>query len=599
MAKNNADRVRYQHRPLKDHDSTRILHLQPGGFADDIHVRLTEIRLSEKPSFEALSYVWGSPTPTDPISCHGEELLVTSNCIAAMRQLRHKYRTRVLWIDAICIDQNSKNERNHQVRLMGEIYSTAKRVIIWLGEWTTESDFLMSFMKNYYRIWKYLPALRKILLLNHIKKLHTAETCAEFEDSLSDPGSFNPICDRPWFSRKWTIQEYVLSSEAFFQCGGKVLQASQLFSAFQDIMKRNYSYFNRDTYISSSFAAYTNVFNGLRQAIQHGDRVNEFSLFQILDLARQQIATEPRDAVFALYGILQRINPDITPPDYSKSVEQIYTEVAKMVIQSEKSLHILETMGEDSIGSNLPSWVPQFDIAPAHGFKQGIGREEMNPSATGINSRVTFNFSHYDKSLSVRGRIIDKIQRTAATHVSMYEEHENVLSQHTPDFINYPAVQQDGGDQSEAWLQCISTPTTLQLPPLFEQSPSDSSFTVDENISEQASIQAKIAEKRESEYLAILNRISSDRKLLNLHQAIYLQCEGTRLLITTDGRLGKGLKNIQEGDAVALIAGVDIPMILRKDGGSYRSMGPAYIHGIMNGEMWPENEDDLIDIVLS
>jgi sulfur relay (sulfurtransferase) DsrC/TusE family protein len=175
MAKNTADRVRYQHRPLKDHDSTRILHLQPGRFRDDIHVRLAEIRLSEKPSFEALSYVWGSPTPTDPISCHGEELLVTSNCIAAMRQLRHKYRTRVLWIDAICIDQNSKNERNHQVRLMGEIYSTAKRFIIWLGEGTTDSDFLMSFLKNYYRIWKYLPALRSILLLNQIKKFNSKQ----------------------------------------------------------------------------------------------------------------------------------------------------------------------------------------------------------------------------------------------------------------------------------------------------------------------------------------------------------------------------------------------------------------------------------------
>jgi len=159
--------------------------------------------------------------------------------------------------------------------------------------------------------------------------------------------------------------------------------------------------------------------------------------------------------------------------------------------------------------------------------------------------------------------------------------------------------QQDGGDQFEAWLQCISTPTTPQLPPSFEQSPLDSSFTVDENISKQASIQAKIAEKREAEYLAILKRIKSDRKLLNLHFDICYQCRRTRLLITTGGRLGKGLKNIQEGDAVALIPGVDMPMILRKGGDSYRSMGPAYIHGAMNGELWPENEGDLIDIVLS
>jgi hypothetical protein len=49
---------------------------------------------------------------------------------------------------------------------------------------------------------------------------------------------------------------------------------------------------------------------------------------------------------------------------------------------------------------------------------------------------------------------------------------------------------------------------------------------------------------------------------------------------------------------VALIAGVDMPMILRSDGDSYRSMGPAYIDGMMYGETWAKDEGDLIDIVL-
>jgi hypothetical protein len=100
-------------------------------------------------------------------------------------------------------------------------------------------------------------------------------------------------------------------------------------------------------------------FNRLRQAIQRGERVNEFSLMQILELGRHQIATELKDAVFALYGMLQRINPDIVSPDYSKSVEQIYTEVTKMVIQLDKSLQVLQTTGEESIWINLPSWVPE------------------------------------------------------------------------------------------------------------------------------------------------------------------------------------------------------------------------------------------------
>jgi len=112
-------------------------------------------------------------------------------------------------------------------------------------------------------------------------------------------------------------------------------------------------------YYPTSFVAYTNVFNELRQAIQRGERVNEFSLMQILELGRHQIATDPKDAVFALYGMLQIVNPDIISPDYSKSVQQIYTEVTKMAIQFDESLRILEMTGEVSIWSNLPSWVPE------------------------------------------------------------------------------------------------------------------------------------------------------------------------------------------------------------------------------------------------
>jgi len=173
MAENAASRARYQHRQLQNTDSIRVLHLLPGAFDDDINVELAEVTLSRSPPYEALSYVWGSPTPTDPISCHGEDILVTANCISAMRHLRHKKKPRTLWIDAICIDQSLMDERNHQVGLMGDIYSKAKRVVIWLGEETVESDYLMSFLKTYYRIQKYLPSLCRFLLSKQLKKAHS------------------------------------------------------------------------------------------------------------------------------------------------------------------------------------------------------------------------------------------------------------------------------------------------------------------------------------------------------------------------------------------------------------------------------------------
>jgi hypothetical protein len=66
------------------------------------------------------------------VSCHGQELLITENCVAALRRIRSKVRKCILWIDSICIDQSSIEERNHQVALMGDVYSMASEVIIWL-----------------------------------------------------------------------------------------------------------------------------------------------------------------------------------------------------------------------------------------------------------------------------------------------------------------------------------------------------------------------------------------------------------------------------------------------------------------------------------
>lgn len=56
----------------------------------------------------------------------------------------------MLWIDAICINQSSMEERGHQVQLMGDVYSKAQRTWIWLGESTPESDYMMDLFKEYH-----------------------------------------------------------------------------------------------------------------------------------------------------------------------------------------------------------------------------------------------------------------------------------------------------------------------------------------------------------------------------------------------------------------------------------------------------------------
>jgi hypothetical protein len=87
----------------------------------------------EAPSYEALSYIWGGPTNTVEIICGQGRLSITVNLRDAIRRFRYKNKCRVLWVDAICIDQRNIEERGKQVQLMGMIYWKADRVLVWLG----------------------------------------------------------------------------------------------------------------------------------------------------------------------------------------------------------------------------------------------------------------------------------------------------------------------------------------------------------------------------------------------------------------------------------------------------------------------------------
>src|ERR1700712_3032416 len=128
----------YKHTPLPPTRTIRILILHPSFTSHSpIQCSLQLLDLTASSSarhqYEALSYVWGSPIGDQPIICDGETLLVTPNCLSALRHMRRRWRTRRLWIDSICIDQTSTEEKNHQVALMGDIYKMGEKVVIWLG----------------------------------------------------------------------------------------------------------------------------------------------------------------------------------------------------------------------------------------------------------------------------------------------------------------------------------------------------------------------------------------------------------------------------------------------------------------------------------
>jgi hypothetical protein len=109
--------------------------LEPAEYWDDlVRGKLVHATFAEKPKYEALSYTWGNEAPKEIISLDGKYFTVGLNLLHALRKLRDPENERILWIDAICIDQSNVPERTAQLRIMPYIYQRAQAVLVSLAK---------------------------------------------------------------------------------------------------------------------------------------------------------------------------------------------------------------------------------------------------------------------------------------------------------------------------------------------------------------------------------------------------------------------------------------------------------------------------------
>jgi hypothetical protein len=124
----------YVHTRFVHQDSIRHLGLLPGLRGSPLKSNIIIVRKGNNPEYEALSYAWGDPTPLHPIQeiSSGTVLRIATSLEQALQAIRGTDVPRVLWIDAICINQSNIQEKGHQVALMDQLYHDARRGIVWL-----------------------------------------------------------------------------------------------------------------------------------------------------------------------------------------------------------------------------------------------------------------------------------------------------------------------------------------------------------------------------------------------------------------------------------------------------------------------------------
>lgn len=155
--------------------------------------------------YEALSWCWGNEPEDYAIIIEEDgkyyKRTIKKGLALALKYLRYSNKSRTVWIDSICINQKDDNERNHQVQMMSRIYTRAKQVCIWLGEGNADSKVAIDFIRH------------------EVMELKKFDSICSDKQYASKWQALMVLMQRPWFSRRWMVQEISLAREATIFCG--------------------------------------------------------------------------------------------------------------------------------------------------------------------------------------------------------------------------------------------------------------------------------------------------------------------------------------------------------------------------------------------
>jgi hypothetical protein len=138
----------FGYKPLRGPSEIRLVRLLQGSSDEPIKCGIIHVELGSM-SYETLSYEWGVPNYDDTtIAIEGQPVQVRKNLWEGLQQIRLSDKDRIIWIDALCIDQQNIKERNHQVQLMGQIYRGADQLVVWLGHPDSKGAMALDIFKS-------------------------------------------------------------------------------------------------------------------------------------------------------------------------------------------------------------------------------------------------------------------------------------------------------------------------------------------------------------------------------------------------------------------------------------------------------------------
>jgi len=554
----------------------RLFLLHPGGFDDDIQITITlpvfDLDKEYPFEYEALSYAWGSEE--DPVAIivnRNFKLHVTRNLESALRHLRYQHVPRILWIDAICINQKDVNERSHQVSFMGDVYRRARQVVIWLGLEENDSTYAMEYMEK----------LSSKIDVDWIKQKLTyigpddLDEPFDFHQSLKREGeALTQLLSRPWFERLWIRQEVFLSRSAVVRCGAKEIPWVQLKNAAVHLEQRNILFEKNN----SGGRRDLDFRRRLRTAQDIG-LANKRDIISVLERARSTKCKDPRDRVYGILNLVHR-NLDIVP-DYSMSAADVYSNLVERYIAVYGSLWPLPFAGlyaeengpADLEVGILPSWVPNWNKPNSPGIRHAYWGQ-YNAGASLLSQCTTAE----GNVLRVSGLLLSSIAQFS---------HSTEKPDHCTSYESLIQISRPIGKKYEDAYGGYKGLTEAYCRILHRDPFSDTLYP---SLETQVRLSFQQARQVVVEAIEDSSDMQTDGDMPRLRRRFIntTDIESGRVCGAENGQIAFVPHASKIGDLLCVLPGFFDVAVLRpaadRPGSYYYVVGNAYVDGVMNGE---------------
>jgi hypothetical protein len=610
----------------------RICDLNPASrISAKLECSLRIVPIDAAGKFVAFSYVWGREADTDTIYIDGVEHRIKPNLAAGLRQFRARYRQDPrlrmrlipIWVDAICINQDSTEERNHQVPLMRSIFSGCEYTFSWLGEAGQDSDFAMD-------------CIAKIAKIASVKEAGKSEysvqrSILEMFCEARPWVAIHNLLRRDFWYRVWIFQELILPADLVIACGPKSLP----WKSFQELeylrgcddelecdareIRMRISHLDSETQekVVAVFRTLQELFIILSRDNHYYKAFEKGNFGSLLYHTMHLQATDPRDKIYGILALSRGI--DIRP-DYSKTVRQIYTDLAISILPHDSTL--LKYSGIN-FGKNIngpattPSWVLDWDYITQHFTTSAIlPIRQIDPIDGGAGKKSSslkkLEFEHLQDitALHVRGQIWQEIIRPTPAQKWLNSQYFSTTI-HDMYGSFYPRPSKECAPQKPIpklvalfftltkILYCsvlcghhgnlaagFCVNTFLRINNAFnvtEYTPELSLSALLQIFAEQFESWHELVDLPEMYKHAYLAKETEE-----LQERVFFTCP--------TGHFGIGPSGARDGDFICKLYGFFYPFILRKVDSHYVLVGSCWVLGFMSDQELDEDQSVMLEI---